>query len=81
MNMTFAAPTPRNSRKQPNKPTTTLPPANDHASSEEKPWEALRKEKVARAKKLLRDANYPSPEVIRSVADLLARNWHKPENS
>jgi hypothetical protein len=49
--------------------------------SAEKPWEASRKEKVTQAKRLLQDANYPSNEVVRSVAGLLAKSWHKPENS
>lgn len=39
-----------------------------------KPWLAVRKGKVARARRLLRDSNYPPPEVLDSVARLLARH-------
>jgi hypothetical protein len=81
MKTTFTAPTQRKPIKRPNKKMSKSHATTDSAPSEEKPWDEVRKLKVARAKKLLQDANYPSPEVIRSVADLLARNWHKPENS
>lgn len=39
-----------------------------------KPWLDVRKEKVARARRLVRDSNYPPPEVLDSVAGLLARH-------
>lgn len=35
---------------------------------------AVRAAKVARAKRLIEDPNYPPPQVIQSVAQLLARN-------
>lgn len=35
---------------------------------------AVREDKIRRAKRLLQNAHYPSQEVIESVADLLARN-------
>ncbi|HEU0009880.1 MAG TPA: hypothetical protein VFT34_08700 [Verrucomicrobiae bacterium] len=39
-----------------------------------KPWLAVRKAKVARARRLLADPNYPSPKVLDSVARLLAKH-------
>ena len=38
------------------------------------PWAGVRAAKVARAKSLIQDPNYPSAEVIQTVARLLARN-------
>jgi hypothetical protein len=40
----------------------------------------VRAEKMARARALVADPNYPSPEQIRQVASLLAANWDQ-ENS
>ena len=37
-------------------------------------WKESRPEKVARARKLLKDPNYPSPKVLNSVARLLAKH-------
>ena len=42
-----------------------------------KPWQENRPSKVARAKKLLRDPSYPTPEIMQSVADLLARKLER----
>ena len=36
------------------------------------PWETVRPDKVAKAKQLVQDENYPSKEVLEKVADLLA---------
>ncbi len=38
-------------------------------------WQAIRPAKVARAKELVKDPNYPSAKVLRSVARLLARRY------
>lgn len=38
------------------------------------PWQCIRKARVARAKVLVRDKNYPSKEVLKSVAELLAKH-------
>ena len=37
--------------------------------------DTLRADKVAQARKLIRDPNYPPPKVVRSVARALARHW------
>lgn len=57
------------------KPGTTQPSAKragQQAST--KPWLAVRKGRVARARKLLDDPNYPPPKVLESVARLLAKH-------
>jgi len=36
-------------------------------------WDATRAEKVAHARRMLQDKNYPSKEILDSVADLLAK--------
>ena len=40
-------------------------------------WKEVRPDKVARAKKLLQDPNYPSGKVLGSVARLMARHLSK----
>jgi hypothetical protein len=40
-------------------------------------WQEVRPDKVARAKKLLQDPDYPSAKVIHSVARLMARHLSK----
>jgi hypothetical protein len=42
------------------------------AAAEIQPWQAVRPEKIERARELIRDENYPSKEILESVADLLA---------
>ena len=42
---------------------------------------AVRAAKVARAKRLIEDPDYPPPQVIQSVARLLARNAKIAEDS
>lgn len=81
MKTTFAAPTQRQAAKRQPKKTAARHTATSANQPVDRPWQEVRNKKVARAKKLLRDANYPSPEVVRSVAGLLARNWHKTKNS
>ena len=83
MKTPVAAPAQRKTSQRSNKKTTKSPSKKleDSEGKETKPWEEVRRDKVARAKKLLEDANYPSPEVIRSVAGLLARDWDKRKNS
>ena len=38
------------------------------------PWQSIRKARVARAKALVKDKNYPSKEVLKSMAELLAKH-------
>ena len=54
-------------------------PADDETPGGPHPWQSLRKSKIARAKKLVRNGEYPPKKVIESVAKLLAR--HLPERS
>ena len=56
---------PRTKRKR--SPAKPPPPAG-------KPWLAVRKDKVARARKLLDNPDYPPPKVLDSVARLLAKH-------
>jgi hypothetical protein len=55
--------------------TSTLPSPKPTGLA--KSWEAVRQEKLERARELLQNAQYPSDEVIESVAKLLARNWRR----
>ena len=50
------------------------PPAPSEETRDGKASASIRPEKVARARELVRDENYPSPEVIDSVANLLAKH-------
>ena len=43
------------------------------SSSSYSSYSAVRQRKVERARQLLRDPNYPPPEVIDSVSQILAR--------
>jgi hypothetical protein len=57
------------------KPRTVQPTSKrDGQPPSGKPWLAVRKGKVARARRLLEDPNYPPPKVLDSVARLLARH-------
>src|SRR6476646_1301045 len=38
------------------------------------PWNSVRSEKVRRARELVQDRDYPSPDVLHSVAGLLAQH-------
>ena len=38
-----------------------------------KPWHATRTEKVVQARRLIQDKNYPSKEILDSVANLMAK--------
>jgi hypothetical protein len=49
-------------------------PANAEQSAKRKPWQAMRKAKVERAKKLANDPAYPPKQVTNAVANLLARH-------
>lgn len=42
-------------------------------------WQQVRPAKVAKAKQLLKNKQYPPPEVLNSVAHLLARNLRSGE--
>ena len=42
-----------------------------------KPWQSVRKTKVERARKLVKDPDYPTKQVTNAVADLLARHLDK----
>ena len=42
-------------------------------ATETQPWNETRDEKVARARKLIRDADYPDDAINGSIARLLAR--------
>ena len=80
-----------NSRKGFNGGPNTLSSGNEGAEGPEKEAALLaslqlamrkvpdaRAAEVARGKKLLADPKYPSREVLRRVAGLLARHWRKP---
>ena len=49
------------------------PSPDDRPPKGEPEWKSIRAAKVARARKLVADANYPSKKVMQAVADLLAR--------
>ena len=40
-------------------------------------WQSVRRKKVERARKLMKNPNYPGPAVTGAVARLLARNLQK----
>lgn len=44
----------------------------------QRPWQAIRPEKVARGRELAADPDYPSAEVMTKVAQLLARHLEPP---
>ncbi len=46
---------------------------HNHAHS----WQAVRRKKVERARKLLQNSNYPGAAVTKAVARLLAKNLQK----
>ncbi|MEY2408693.1 MAG: hypothetical protein QOF48_1363 [Verrucomicrobiota bacterium] len=39
-----------------------------------RPWQSVRPDKIERARKLIRDPNYPGPKVVNAVARLLAKH-------
>ena len=49
-------------------------PAADEKPGGPHPWQSLRKAQVARAKKLVKNADYPPKKVLQDVAHLLARH-------
>lgn len=49
-------------------------PAFDVESLGDPPWNSVRSEKVRRARQLVQDGDYPPPEVLQSVAGLLAQH-------
>ncbi len=57
-----------------NRHAARTPTANRRVPARENP-DTLRADKVALARKLMRDPNYPPPKVVRSVARSLARDW------
>ena len=58
------------------RPTNSAPARR--RTSAAKPWAETRAGKMARAKKLLRDPNYPTPAILQSVANLLASKLDRP---
>jgi len=52
------------------------PAAQDDASQEQSrgaaPWESIRRDQVAKGRRLVRDKLYPSKQVVQSIAELLA---------
>lgn len=46
---------------------------SDPERGAQQPWQAARPEAVARARQLIQDKNYPSKEVMDSVAELLVK--------
>ncbi len=48
-------------------------------AGETKSWNSVRPGEVARAKRLVQNEKYPSPRVVRAIADLLSRNWKETE--
>ena len=55
------------------KPKPKAKPSPDDRPPEGEPeWKSIRAAKVARARKLVADPNYPSKKVMQAVADLLA---------
>lgn len=57
----------RNARTQPNRSSVNLPLLSDSETSDVRP------QKVAKAKKLIERAAYPSEKVVKSLADQIAR--------
>ena len=57
------------------RPDRSLPAESPPGKSQ--PWQSLRRKEVERAKKLVKDPNYPSPAVTKAVARLLAKNLQK----
>ena len=60
--------------------SASLPmPAQPHSNPDDRPpagapaWKSVRRSKVARARKLLADPDYPSKKVLQAVGELLAR--------
>jgi hypothetical protein len=49
-------------------------PLPDVELSGDQPWGYVRTGKVRRARQLVQDRNYPTPDVVRSVAALLAKH-------
>jgi hypothetical protein len=64
-------------RREP-RPNHKLPPPKKKNPEERepagKPWLSVRPAKVERARKLIRDPNYPDSKTIDSVARLLAKH-------
>jgi hypothetical protein len=44
-----------------------------------RPWNATRAEKVAHARRVIQDKNYPSREILDSIAHLLAKKLKSPK--
>jgi hypothetical protein len=56
----------------------SVPPAKKTSDRPgKKPWQGVRKAKVARARTLVKDSNYPPKGVTDAIADLLARHLKK----
>jgi hypothetical protein len=53
--------------------TSSTPGLAEEMTNGDQPWQAMRPEKVERARKLIQDENYPSIQILGSVADLLAK--------
>ena len=65
------------SRREPrsnSKPPSSSPKNPEEREPAGKPWLAVRPAKVERARKLLRDPNYPNGKTIDAVARLLAKH-------
>ena len=54
-------------------PAKPDPNQDDRPSAGALAWKSVRRSKVARARKLVADPNYPPKKVMQAVADLLAR--------
>jgi len=61
-------------RDQPFMKRRVRKPAADEMPGGPHPWQSLRKSKVASAKKLVQNGDYPPKKVMESVARLLARH-------
>ena len=46
-----------------------------HPVTGKKAWNSARASVVARGRKLIQDKDYPSPQVLRAIADLFSRKW------
>ena len=57
------------------RPARALPVETQPRKS--RPWQSVRRKEVERAKKLVKDPNYPPAAVTKAVARLLARNLQK----
>jgi hypothetical protein len=53
--------------------TSSTPALPEEVADGSQPWQAVRPDKVERARKLVQDPNYPSIQILESIADLLAK--------